>query len=408
MQSHAQAGFYGRIDSRLQVESDRSNSIGFFEEYADIRFVDEQKGVESVASFSFRHDDQHELNIHQLYYVKKMDGPILSYKLGRFERADNLGFYTLDGVALTSKNNNVLSKLYLGKPSRVDGYSAVTGDILYGIDLFSSNIQLPQISPNITFKPSVIRMGWQRLENEWLNERQSEIRFNWGVSSTADVKNHVLNGLGFNFNGSYLTSEGQAEQINFKLYADAEQNRRLQIGYETFTSDKQELSFREQFYSVYVNGRQSSWSGSYFFKTNALTHWEVKARKTVRESGLIGYGLTIGRALDKYSGTGYSTQLDFLNLNQEKALSLYAETDYSFSPLVTSTFGLAIQHKKTWLAGSNHALAVDMNLQKMIRSGLYFSTALTTVLNSNAEDEFILGLKVSYYFDERIKEKSND
>jgi hypothetical protein len=397
------AGFYGQVDGRVQTDTHFNNSMGFIEEYADIRFVDDANGVESGLSFALRQDDENEANVYQMYFSKKLDGLLSAYKLGRFERADSLGFYTLDGAVLNSNNDDFLLKMYAGNPSRIDDYAVVSGEALYGFDIYFSAIKLPRLSSDILFKTSEARIGWQRLEDEMLETKQHETRLNWGLSSSGEITNSIFLNFGIDFNGSYLTSKDSTEQLQFKFYGDLEKNKRLQIDYETFSLDDPELSFREQFYSVYVKGRQTSLAASYFFSSSSTMSWSTRGRTVLREHGENGYGLTLGLDLNKYSGTEYLAQVDFLKLDKDSALSIYGETNYSFSPLITSRFSAAIQHQQKWLSGNNQAVAIEADFQQMIRSDLYFTFFVSRVWNSHVDDEYLFGLKLSYRFDDRAK-----
>ncbi len=220
--------------------------------------------------------------------------------------------------------------------------------------------------------------------------------------------NSVFLGFGLVFNGSYLVSEESTEQLQLKLYGDLEKKSRLQIDYETFSLEDPKLSFREQFYSVYVRGRQTSLTASYFFSSSSTTNWSAKGRTVLRERGESGYGLTLGLDLNKYSGTEYLAQVDFLQLDEDSALSIYGETNYSFSPLITSRFSAAIQHQQKWLSGNNQAVAIEADFQQMLSSDLYFTFIVSRVWNSHVDDEYLFGLKLSYRFDDRVKGWSDE
>ncbi|MCK4707407.1 MAG: hypothetical protein KAU21_02235 [Gammaproteobacteria bacterium] len=393
----AQAGFYGRIDGRVQADT-YLNDSGFVEETADIRFVDKQRGIESGLSLAFRQGDENEANLYQLYLEKSLEGLISSYKLGRFERADSLGFYTLDGGVLKSSSDDFLFTLYAGKPSRIDDYTSVDGDALYGFDVHFENINLSQLSSSILFNTAVARIGWQRLEDD-----AHETRLNWGLNGSGEIKNSVLHGFGLTFNGSYLSSDNTTEQLQFKLYGDMGKRSRVQIDYETFSLDEPYLSFREQYYSVYANGRQTSLAASYYFKQNTNTKWITKGRTVLRELGENGYGASLGVELREYSGTEYVAQLDYLSLDEDRVVSLYGETSYSFSALIKSRFSAAIQSQDKWLSGNNQAVGVEANLQQMLRSGLYLTLSLSSVWNTHLDDDYLFALNLSYRFDERKK-----
>ena len=408
---NVQAGFYGHIDTRVQADNRYTGSTGFVEEYADIHFVDPKQGIESGLSLAVRQVtelDESEATLYQLYFAKKLEGLVSSYRLGRLERSDSLGFYTLDGAVLKSAHNDRLFTLYAGKPSRIDDYDSVNGDALYGFDLYFSEIQLPQLSPSIVFDNAFVRCGWQRLEDDESGNAGHETRLNWGLSTGGEINSSAIHGFGLDFNGSYLASENNTEQLQFSAYGDLGKKNRVQFDYETFSLNEPYLSFREQFYSLYVRGRQTSFAASFFYSPNGHTQWISKGRSVLREYGENGYGLTLGMQRREYSGTEYVAQLDYLNLEKDTMASLYLETDYSFSAFIKSRLSAVIQNQNKWLSGNNQALGFEADLQQMLRSGLYFTLSLTRVWNSHLDDEYQFGLKLSYRFDDRKKWWSDD
>ncbi len=404
----AEAGFYGRLESRVQADNRYVDSLGFIEEYADIRFVNEQQGFDSGISLALRQADENEANLYRLFFEKKLDGFISSYKLGRLQRSDNLGFYTLDGGLIKARNESFLLTLYAGKPSRADDYNSVDGDALYGFDFHFTDVNLPQLSSSISINKAATRIGMQRLQADSDETDLHETRINWGLSTSGDIQNSLFKNFGLDFNGSYLSSENSTEQLQLKLYGDLDKNNHAQIDYETFSLKDPALSFREQFYSVYAVGRQTSFTGSYFFNQNAQTKWNGKGRTVIREFGGNGYGLTLGTEYREYSGTEYLAQLDYLTVDEDSIISLYAETNYSFSALIKSTISAAVQAQNKWLTGNNQAVGIEADFQQILRSGLYFSFSVSSVWNSHLDDEYLFGLKLSYRFDESKKWWSND
>jgi hypothetical protein len=394
-----QAGFYGRLDSRVQAGNRLIDENGFIEEYADFRFVDQQSGVESGVSFALRQGDNNEENLYQLYFEKQLDGLVKSYRIGRMERYDSLGMYTLDGALIKAKNDNVLLNLYAGQPYRVDDYSAIHGDALYGFDLHFSDLNIPALFSSLYFDNTVSRFGLQQIKDK----AEHETRLNLGFTGNGKIHNSGSYDFGIDLNATYLLNEEYAEQVQLKVYSDITEADRVQFDYETFTLTEPALSFTQQFYSVYALGRQSALTGSYYFNQNASTQWIAKARTVLREYGKRGYGLSLASQMHEYTGEEYQLQMDYLQLDQDEFISLYANSNHSFSSLVKSRFGAAIQSQHKWLTGTNQAVGVEANVERMLGSGLYFTFSMSSIWNTHLHDEYQFGLKLSYQFDESNK-----
>ncbi len=397
--SSVQAGFYGRIDSRVQAGNRLIDENGFVEEYADFRFIDHEKGIESGVSFALRQGDDNEQKLYQLYLDKKLDGLIKSYRFGRLERFDSLGAYTLDGALAKAKHNDVLLNFYAGKPSRIDDFSSVHGDSLYGFDFHFQEISMPLSDSGLLFDSAVSWFGLQQIEED----AEHETRLNLGFSGNGELQAAVSYDFTVEFNTTYLLTENYAEQLQLKLYSQVNDNNRIQFDYATFTLTEASLSFTQQFYSVYAAGRQSILTGSYYYNQNSNTQWIAKGRTVLREYGKKGYGLSLGSEFHDYSGEAFQLQMDYMQLSEDQFISLYAKTNRSVSALIKSNFTAAVQSQNKWLTGNNQAIALEANLQQKLNPGLYFTFSLSGVWNSHLNDEYQFGLKLSYQFDESKK-----
>ncbi len=401
--SDVEAGLYGHIDSRVQMGNQQANSSGFLEEYADIRFVDKQQGIESGLAMACRQGDENEASLYQLYFSKKIEGPISSYRLGRFERSDSLGIYTLDGGLLKASNENTAFALYGGKPSRIDDYESIEGEALYGIDFYYSDIDPARQATGSLPGTVTARIGWQRLKNE-----TRETRLSWGLTGYGEISDSVFHDYGFHFSGSYLLDENTTEQLQFRIYGDLAEKDRAQIDYEIFSPQEPYLSFREKYYSAYVNGRQTSLSASYFFSGGSNIQWIAKGRAVVPEQGESGYGLSVGRSSHEYSGADYLSQLDYLLLGDDYTVSWYAEKNFSNSAFSKSRLNIALQHRNEWLNGTNQSAGIEADIEQMLSSSLYLSFSVSKIWNSHADDDYLFGLKLSYHFNESNNWWSDD
>ncbi len=399
----AQAALYGQLETRFQADNRFKDASGFVEEYADIRLIDEQHGIESTLSFSLRQGDENSANLYQLNISKHLDGPVSSFQLGRLNRADSLGLYSLDGFIAKSLNDDFLLTLYAGKSLRIDDYSSVNGEDLYGFDFQFSDLK-PELSlSSISFNSAILRLGFQVLDND-----EQSARLNWGFSSTGIGTGNEWQKLGLDFNGVYLVNDHTSEQIQFKILYHTNEIDRIQFDYDTFSIDEALLTIKDQFYSMYLTGRQTAITASYYYHPQAEFQWITKGRTVIQERGENGYGLSIGLGFGEFSGDEFLSQLDYQLLNDDSYISLYAEKSYSLSPLTRSRFGIAIQNQDKWLAGNRQLAGIDTDLQHMLSSRLYFSFSVAGVWNSHSEDDYLIGLKLSYSFQEPRRKWTNE
>ncbi len=401
--NNAQAQFYGHFETRFQADNRLNGTSGFVEEYADIRLIDEQHGIDSALSLSLRQGDDNTANLYQFNFTKHLDGPIASFQLGRLNRADSLGFYSLDGIAAKSLDDNFLLTLYAGKSVRIDDYSSVHGEELYGFDFQFTDLWPDLSLHSISFDSAIARFGLQVLEND-----DQSTRLNWGFSSTGVVTGNELQKSGLDFNGVYLINDHTSEQVQIKIYHDKDEKNRIQFDYDTFSIDEAYLTIKDQFYSMYLTGRQTVITASYHYHPDEKSQWFTKGRTVIQERGDSGYGLSIGLRFREYSGDEYLGQLDYQLLNDDSFISLYTEKNYSLSPLTRSRFGIAIQNQDKWLDGNRQLTGIDIDLQHMLSSRLYFSFSVAGVWNSHSDDDYLIGLKLSYSFHEPRREWTNE
>ena len=96
---------------------------------ASLDFVTRQSG-----EYGFEGD------IYQLTIEKQIKDWNTTFKGGRFQRSDSLGFYSLDGASLLYQmpEYGLSLNIYGGRPTRQEDVKSVSGDWLYGVELMSN------------------------------------------------------------------------------------------------------------------------------------------------------------------------------------------------------------------------------------------------------------------------------
>ena len=185
MFTSAEAGLFGRVDSVGVADNRTGHHSVYIEEQADITYVDEEAGWRLGAALALRLENQNEWGsqgeIYHLYGERRLDGELFSsVKVGRMQRSDALGFYTLDGVQLRGKTKQLGAQgftLYAGRPGRIDDFQMVEADLLLGGEIQWDNRPLNYRLQNIE-----IEAVGGRVELQHLRKGASENRINWSVN----------------------------------------------------------------------------------------------------------------------------------------------------------------------------------------------------------------------------------
>ena len=407
MAGSAEAGLFGRLDSVGVADNRTTHHSLYIEEQADITYVDEEAGWRVGAAMDLRLEDYDgggsQGEIYHLYSEQQFkDGMLSSVKLGRMQRSDALGFYALDGGELRGSEDERLFTLYAGLPRRIDDFHMVDADLLLG-----GAIQWPMQPLSYRFENIEIDEVGGRLELQHLRKGGSENRINWAINGDGRLRKSRFDDLKLGFGGSYQINQRNLDELLFSAEVRRGRNEYLKLQYQQYAPSTPTLTFREQYYSLYVLGRQSELAANYQLRPDRALARAIKGRLVTRENGLSGLGLTGSVSRWKYSQADMAAQIDLLKLGNEIATTLYLEGERSLTPMRRLRTALVLQHQQKQLADDNHAFGVDGELEQMLSSTLFLSFTFMQIWNSRVEDEYRIGIRLSYRFDDR-KEWNSD
>jgi len=400
----AEAGLFGRVDSVGVADNRNGHHSIYIEEQVDVSYVDEQAGWRLATALSARLEDRagglFQGDIYHLYAEQSFnDGPLSAVKIGRMQRSDALGFYTLDGAQAWGEVSQLGAQkftLYAGRPGRIDDFYMVEADLLLGAELQWDNRPL-----HYRFDTIDIESINGRVELQHLRKGASENRISWSINGNGKLHQSSLSDLKLGFGGSYQFGQRQLEELLFSAEARRGRSEYLKLAYQSYSPSSPTLTFREQYYSLYVLGQQQEFAASYRLRPKNSLSWGAKGRLVTRENGLSGLGITGSLSQWQYFGADMSAQLDLLKLGSDNASTLYLEGERPLSALRRLRAALVLQHQQKQLAGDNNAFGFDGELEQMLSSTLYLSVALTHIWNSRLNDEYRYGVRLSYRFDDR-------
>ena len=393
--AHAQIS--GRFETLVEQNNRELQGKNSSEEWLDLIYDNPSSGLRSGLSLAFsQREDEQDKALTQFYAEKTLNSKRSLIKLGRQQRSDALGFYTLDGLLLKQTFNSTALTVYGGVPSRLEGFRAIEGDALYGFNIQTSKILLTRYSFN------------GRLGGQHLKKTKTENRINIGGRGIHQQTPTALSPSAFSFSGSYLVDDNRWESIQFNAYRDFENKTRLRLDYETYQPNKDELTFKDRFYSLYARGRQSQFKVGYQINQGRQYTWEINGRQVTREFGSNGYGAVATMNYRSNQGWRSITQLDHLTLANERLNSLYFENEKSFSSMMRGTFSSVLQHQQKQLTGDNISIGIEARLSRRVKlkslpSAFWFSAEATYLHNSRLTNEYRIAMRLLHHFDDRTR-----
>ncbi|NOZ52825.1 MAG: hypothetical protein GXP08_06715 [Gammaproteobacteria bacterium] len=396
--SVSQAGMSGRFETLIERDNRQFQSRGGLEERLDMLYDNPVMGLRSGLTLGFfQGGNEHEETLYQFYVEKTLDkkGSLLS--IGRLQRSDALGFYTLDGLLFQQMADIASLTLYAGVPGRIEAFRSVDGEALYGAEVqtFARRYGVYEMRG---------RIGWQRLIQDHVVDR---LNVGW-----RGIQQQTITGFlptAFSITGNYLVDEYHWESVQFNAYKDFETDSRLRMSYDRYEMGVDELTFKDRFYSLYARGRQSQLKTAYQFSHGTQHEWSVSGRRVVREFGGSGHGVLATMEYRDDQGWRLMAQFDRLALAEERAVGFYLEVSKPFSSTLRATFGGVLQQQQKRLVGGNRAVGAEVRLERLVRvkvlpSSMQFSVQANYIDNSRLVNEYRVVLRLSYHFDDRMRE----
>lgn len=396
----AYASVAGRIDFLLHTEQSADYTLNRIEEQAEISWRN-RNTKEAGLQFNLRHQysdsflrDNHntDLQIRQIFFAENISAG--RYTLGRFNRSDPLGFYTLDGISIKYQAKNWKTDFHAGRPLQIEDYKTVDADSVRGISVryYASQIDNPYVQ-NIN-----TRIGWQQLNGE-----TKQNYMHWGITANSNTEAETTPPVKVFFNGSYLHEQNTLETLDTGIQIYSKKQDIMRFSYSRWQPRQAQLSFRERFYAVYANERQSVLQGDFFQSINWHQKYYLRGRKVWRQRGNNGCGATAGFEQQSVTEKALSWQVqwDFLILDEDYIHSLYLQINKNISATTLAYFNTAVQYQHNESSDNNQLIALQSAMQTMLRSNLFMTFFGRYIYNENSKNEYRFDFRFSYRFDNR-------
>ena len=391
-----QAGLYGRVDVGMQLDNRVNDPSAELTTLADIVFDDVKEGFRSGITLALRQrDERDEQQLQQLFFEKRVEA--VSISLGRLERSDGLGFYTLDGGAFKIRRNDALIELYAGRPGRIEGYSSVSAQWLSGARmLFSHRVNWPLIERIQT------RLGLQDYQD---NQGDSVTRISFGLTTDGKTGEPLHDRLQLLLQGNYLPSDGHFERLHARAITVLSEEADMSWSYQSFQPDESQPTLQGRFYASYARARQRVVQVEYNYRNPSGIDWLARGRHIHHEQGRSGQGVTFGAGWSQADGVHWQSEADWLVLADDRIGTLYLERRTVLSAECRLVLSGVLQQQVQQQGDDNQTVGFEVQLEQKLASELRLSFSAMQLLNSHKDDEYRLALRLSYRFDDRQRRR---
>lgn len=383
---------YTRYENRAQVFGETWGSFEAFDNKGWTTSLDFIVRQSSLLGF--------EGDIYQLFLQKKIQEWNVTFKGGRFQRSDSLGFYSLDGADILYQlpEYGLSFNVYGGRPTRQEDVKSVTGDWLYGMELMSTQ-QIGWANTMMPIDTWLFRFGFQQFHDD-----RTSTRLTMGNTITGQFQQSYLHSYELAFMATLETHTGVFEEVYASLMLDISEDSRFRASYSLYEPKSPYPTFKERFYSNYYNGRQDLLVLSFDQSITKTFSYHIDAKRAARNSGQdIGYGAQLGVRSFYFRDWELRADFDMLEFGLSSTYNLYFGSKYSLSAKSLLNFNLAFSLDQSPLRvvkkGENKSVGAELKYRYKLYSDVFLDMSGTYIANSRLDDEYRIGLQATWYFD---------
>ncbi|MDF1584228.1 MAG: hypothetical protein P1P78_13065 [Methyloprofundus sp.] len=335
-------------------------------------------------------------DIYQLYAEKKLKDWHSTVKVGRFQRSDSLGFYSLDGASwLYEMPEYGLSfNAYAGRPTRQEDVLSVADDWLYGAEMMSKQ----QINWRNTILPIdtwLLRFSFQQFHDE-----HTSTRLTLANTISGEFKHDFLHAYELSFMSTLEAGTGVFEEVFTSVMLDITEDSRVRFNYSLYEPKSFYPTFKEKFYSEYYQGRQDLLSLSFNQQLTETFSYHVGSKRAARKSEHdIGYGFDVGVKSSYFRDLVVTADFDMLEFGKSSTYNIYFGHQYSIGAHSLLNLNLAYSWDTSALYGENRGAGTELKYRYKLYSDAFLDLSGSYIVNSRLNDEYLVGLQVTWYFD---------
>ncbi len=311
-------------------------------------------------------------------------------RLGRFQRTDVSGLYTLDGAQLDYRLAGWYWQFYGGSPHRIDHVQSADGDYVFGL-AGEYRQDLHWQWGWLAFSGFTFRTGFQQFKNSRLSRR-----LRGGANYTGKLAGRPFEtGL----NAVYRFDRRNFEDVFFNFRLDVTDSLRFRSNYEYYRPKPPFPSFRERFVSAYALGEQSLFRAELHHRPARTWHYFIGGQRATKADGKDGHGIRAGGDLALPGDIRVNILYDFLQLEKERAHSAYGGIAQTLNSRLEWHLNAALRREEKLLYGINWARGAEIGGRYMLDYSKVIILSFSYIANSRRRDDYVGALRFIYYFD---------
>lgn len=399
--AHAAWNWNGTLKAKVQADNRYTRYINrpqvFGEIWGGFQAFDNE-GTSASLDFVTRQSGEYgmEGDIYQLFLQKEIQDWNTTFKGGRFQRSDSLGFYSLDGASVLYQipEYGLSLNVYGGRPTRQEDVRSVSGDWLYGLELLSTQDfnWKNKVMPIDTW---LFRFGFQQFHDD-----HTSTRLTMANTIIGQFEQSYLHAYELAFMATLETNTGVFEEVYASLMLDVTENSRIRASYSLYEPKSPYPTFKEQFYSDYFQGRQDLLRLTFDQAVTDTFSYHIGGKRAARNEGQdIGYGAEVGVRSLYFRDWDLSADFDMLEFGTSNTYNLYFSSEYSLSIKSLLRLNLAFSLDNSPLYGENKAAGTELKYRYKLFSDVFLDLSGAYIVNSRLNDEYRIGLQATWYFD---------
>ena len=391
--------FHGSISSKLQMDNRQvfsRNSRQFAETWGDFYYDDKSNDLHGglLVGARYQNSSPH-YEIYRAFVRKGFKALNSEVTLGRFERADNLGMYSIDGGNFRYSLNQLSVDFYAGKPRRIEDLKSERGDSIFGTEaIVKLKPEWRSQAIPVTIDKTYIRLGYQRFKFKDVAHRlefgtQIEGKINTGCCSSYQLTS----------SGTYQISQQQFRDFLVEGLINVNKDIRVRGRYQRYKPKASLLTFRERFFQFLTREKQQLYELGVQHRLQYDIKWYLNGLRVTRSSAFMGYGAKAGFEIKHWPNLTLYGQFHYLDYGSDSAKSLYFGVRTTPTSKLTLHLRTVLRDEQKQLNGSNRVIGGDLEIQYMIENDLIVSVDGTYIWNSKRSGEYLGSVKITYYFD---------
>ena len=311
-------------------------------------------------------------------------------RLGRFQRTDVSGFYTLDGAQFDYRLSGWHWQLYGGSPHRMDHMQSVDGDYVFGV-AGEYQQKLDWRWGWLTLSSFSFRSGFQQFKNGRISRR-----LRGGVNYTGTLAGRAFE---TGVNTLYRFDRHAFEDVFFNLRLDLTDNLRFRGNYEYYRPRNPFPTFRERFVSAYALGEQSLFRAELHHRPTGKLHYFIGGQRATKADGRDGHGIRAGSDLVLPWEIRVNLLYGYLQLGEEQAHNVYGGITQPVTSRLEWHLNAALRREDKLFYGINWARGAEIGGRYMIDFSKVVILSFSYIANSKRRDDYVGALRFIYYFD---------